>query len=1106
MGYQHDNASVADLPAWIVVIAVVLLCIILLAMSGSWFEPFLFMVAIGIAIIINMGTNFFLGYISDITFSIAAILQLVLSMDYSIILMNRYRQELANGGTKYDAMKRALARAIPSIASSSATTFVGLIMLVFMNFKIGLDLGIVLAKGVAISFFVIVLILPCLILAANKLILKSTLPVIPLVSGGLAKYSYKSRKFLVPAFVCLFVAFYLLQGNTKISFTLEDEDEIADVFPKTSTTVLVYDNDDTDAVSALIDKLEENSHVKSVMGFPNTFGRAYTADELVDALDSMGSLNEGGMEGLADKMDPTLLALIYYSKYGDIDSVTMSPSEFINFLVSETSEGGSLNELTDTDLSGQTDELAKFADIDTLLTPMDAAGLASFFGMSEDDVKSLLLFNQIDSGATDDTTMTLPQFTSFIKEIAADPDYSSYIDSSMLASIDTLSTFTDSSAITQGRTASNMAQVLGMDGETMGLIYTMYYASDSSFDPTSMTMYDFTAFVKQSVLTNSLLSSSIDSESASYIDTLQTFSDPSVINSSMTISELADLFGMDSDTLTQLMLASMMQGSAGDGDMSSADSSAMLGYISQMTMTPLEFVNTILQTPGIESSLGEDTLSQLTLLQTVMEGASEGKTYSSSELASILGMSESEAKIILTYHDYLNGGSSSWPLTLQQIKNYLTDNSSTFSSMMSSEETSELATAKTLIDGTLAGTSYTSSQLADMFGASSSDINQLFLVYRSMYGDISGWSLSPKEFVNFLTERVLGSTEAEGLIDASQETDLRNANTLIDAIVADNQLTAAEMAALLSPLSSDLDQDNMDLMYLFYASTRFNDPSWTFTLEDLFDYLINDIMTDSRFEGYFDTDTINDILEAQSQIESGKAQLVGQTHSILAITTDYPDESDETTEFFDWLYSELNDTMGSDWYLVGNAAMNYEMQLSFQDELQLITILTSIAIFIVVALTFRSIIIPLILVLLIQCGIYLTVTLIGWQGYSIYYLALLIVECILMGATIDYAILFTNYYRENRKKHGIREALRYAYKGSIHTILTSGLIIILVVGIVGFFFENPVIGQICTTISIGAFFATVLILFVLPGMLAALDRLTIGRKGKREDVPKDFEG
>ena len=193
------------------------------------------------------------------------------------------------------------------------------------------------------------------------------------------------------------------------------------------------------------------------------------------------------------------------------------------------------------------------------------------------------------------------------------------------------------------------------------------------------------------------------------------------------------------------------------------------------------------------------------------------------------------------------------------------------------------------------------------------------------------------------------------------------------------------------------------------------------------------------------------------------------------------------------LVNELCNDLSGKYYLIGSSAMNYEMSLSFGDEQLLITLLTAIAIFIVVLITFRSIAVPIILVLLVQCGVYITVSIIGFQGYSIYFLALLIVQCILMGSTIDYGILFSNYYRDARKTLNRADALKSAYSGSMHTILTSGLIIMTVTGILGQCFGEPTVEQICQTISIGAACTILLIIFILPGVLACLDRLTAGK-------------
>ena len=125
----------------------------------------------------------------------------------------------------------------------------------------------------------------------------------------------------------------------------------------------------------------------------------------------------------------------------------------------------------------------------------------------------------------------------------------------------------------------------------------------------------------------------------------------------------------------------------------------------------------------------------------------------------------------------------------------------------------------------------------------------------------------------------------------------------------------------------------------------------------------------------------------------------------MIINTIYPEESPETFNFIKNIKDNLSD---DEIYVIGNSPMALEMSETFQSELTLITILTMLFIFIVVAITFKSLIIPIVLVLLIQCAVYVTMGILSLMGGSVYFIALLIVQSILMGATIDYAILYTS--------------------------------------------------------------------------------------------------
>lgn len=167
-GAAVENEASTDTLSVSIAIAFAILLVILFIASSSWFDPVVYLLTIGIAVVINMGTNVFFSSISSITNSVTAILQLVLSMDYSIMLMNRYRRERTSGLEKEDALVKALTGGAGSIVSSAVTTVVGLLCLVFMSFTIGIDMGVVLAKGVVISLICVFAVLPGLIIIFDK--------------------------------------------------------------------------------------------------------------------------------------------------------------------------------------------------------------------------------------------------------------------------------------------------------------------------------------------------------------------------------------------------------------------------------------------------------------------------------------------------------------------------------------------------------------------------------------------------------------------------------------------------------------------------------------------------------------------------------------------------------------------------------------------------------------------------------------------------------------------------------------------------------------------------------------------------------------------------
>ena len=920
---RSDDTSTPSIPPIVFILSIVLVTTILLIACPSYFEPVLFLLTIGVAVLLNQGTNIFLGETSDVTASISAILQLALSMDYSIILMNRYRQELAKGDDRESAMTRALTAPFGSITGSSVTTIVGLLMLVFMRFKIGMDLGIVLAKGVLFSLLCVFTVLPGLILWADKVVRKTMKkPRAPKrerksVLAGLGCFSYRCRGVIAAAFVLLFAGAYILQLSTQISYTLTDPDPVAEVFPPDNPLVVLYNNQDEDAVAQLADRLEDDPNVKSAMSYSTTLGRQCTAEQMANAIGAL----EAGIPVSAD-----MLGMIYYDVHGDGQSVTMTAAQFLRFLSQNVANNATFAPYIDESLTANLQTLMKFSDPAALTQQRSAESLADFLGMSASGAKQLLLYYYMQHGGADGSgTMTIPAFSSFLNnEVLTDPTMAGMVDDAARAQASQLQTFTNVTAMTTPRDTAGIAALLGMDESTVNALFIAYHASRG------------------------------------------------------------DLF---------------------------------------------------------------------------------------------------------------SGGQ--WEVSMQNMVNFLVE----CGGLLDEAQEQQITRLSWIINGSVYGTQYTAPQLASVLGMDAGQMQQLYMLYNSRHGDTSGWTLSVQQFVDFLCQEVLPDARFADQLSGVDTSQLQSARTVIDAVASGRSYTAAELANLFQGLSSQLDRGTMELLFLYYASVYSSDASWTMSMQELFDYLQNDLLTDARFASFLTDDMRAQITDAQTMLTDAVTQLRGSNYSRLVLTTTLPGESDETSAFIAQLMQDLDTVTTGDYYLIGNSAMVYEMENSFDSELLLITLLTAASIFLVVVFTFRSLVIPALLVLIVQCGVFITVTVVGLQGLEIYYLALLIVECILMGATIDYGILYTSYYREMRESMSVRDALIAAYRGSIHTVLTSGSIMVLVTAVVGKFFGNPTIEQICRTISIGAFSAIILILLFLPGMLALLDRWVLPRDLRRRLYP-----
>ncbi len=228
------NLSEKEAPIY-VCIAVLLSCLVLSLTMDSFLIPFLFLLSIGMAILYNLGSNIFLGEISYITKALSAVLQLGVTMDYSIFLWHSYQEKIPEAADNKEAMAKAIGETITSVVSSSLTTVAGFIALCFMSFTLGMDLGVVMAKGVVFGVATCVTILPSMILVFDKALEKTKHKALLPDLKGIGEFVTRHYRVFILLFAAMLFPAIFGYRNTKVYYNLDE------TLPKDLASIIAND-------------------------------------------------------------------------------------------------------------------------------------------------------------------------------------------------------------------------------------------------------------------------------------------------------------------------------------------------------------------------------------------------------------------------------------------------------------------------------------------------------------------------------------------------------------------------------------------------------------------------------------------------------------------------------------------------------------------------------------------------------------------------------------------------------------------------------------------------------------------------------------------------
>lgn len=700
---KSENGTTA--PIGVIFIALVLLLIVLFIMCESWLEPPIFLAAIGVAVAINMGTNALLKSVSVTTNSIAAILQLVLSIDYSIILMNRYRQEKSLGnGDNITAMINALKKASPSIVSSAFTTIVGLLALVFMKLKIGADMGIVLAKGVLCSLVAIYTVLPSIILAMDGAIEKSAKKVLKIKTERLAGFSMKFRIPLVVAFVVIFAGSYYLHNKTEISFSFEQKSEIEKYFPPKNITVLLYDNSDATRVIELADSMATYPNVKSFISYPSLMQKQLTATETMSMVDGLKAMAGESDFNLADFDMNMLVEAIYYIGSKNPSEEKMSLHDFASLAAGLSADTtlsayyGISSQVGDDDLQ-YLDILVALTDtclIDSLLTSQEIADLV---GIDQELIslicpadqktsireiirssRELLNASMMPSPTINKTPE--PQIVEQLVEIPVENDSIETLadtiheeNIAVVEEYDEDAIYKDSTIFLSQYTSSELAQMVGMNEKSASIIFTLYGRTVKHKTKT-MSLYDFITFVINDIANRKMFASQINQESRRLLRHKE-----------------------------NLMLTALQAGKT-----ESVEEEVVEELVAELEETPVEIIEIVEEqeeeivdaTPTID----KENIEKLNMAEKLMDIASKGSLFDAAEMHALLSsfgaeMELRDIELAYLYNGILHFDDDNVKMSIEDMLQTINDsvmNHPRFASLINDDIRTGMDTVNVLID------------------------------------------------------------------------------------------------------------------------------------------------------------------------------------------------------------------------------------------------------------------------------------------------------------------------------------------------------------------------------------------------------------------------
>lgn len=945
---QLLQESIESEMIYIIIVAISLAIAILLLTSESWIEPIILFGTAGIAIIINLGTNAFFSSISYITNSISAILQLALSIDYSIVLLHTYRK---NKGaiSNQEAMTKAIIQVVKPVSASGLTTLAGLCALLFMSYRIGFDIGIVLMKGIVISLITSITLLPGIILLFDNILEKTHKRSITFSGKLFSKIAKKSSKPIILMALVLIVICAIVNFNNEYVYSNETniDQGISQTFGKNNQFMVVFKNNVSsyENQEAFIKEIK-NYRTKnnkdvflSYTSYTNTVLELYDQDKLVQKLE-------------ISKEEAELL-LTMYNLYKDPDKEKMSFSEMISYcdyLLKNDKDAIDLVELNTKDV------------INKLIVIKD---------ILESDNTSEELYNKLANEYLKELTNNVNKFS--IEEI-----YGLYF-------FDTL----------------EKKEVPFND-----MLNFIIYAGEN--------IEEFKQLINQG-----------DLISLKYISNII---NDNIIKAETKISK-KELQGYMYQTYNKLL----------------TDEEVEIIYNAY-------FIN--------ENKKIEESIEYLKLMNFMVDNGFI------TDNEAVMAIKENTEQYRIITSDY------------------------SFNEFIDVLKTIILSSTGLVID----------------IPFTNNDMYLVYVTYFINQQKFSNLKIKGSEFVSFVKDICENNAYMSNIIDKELYLNIIDLSLINDNLINIEKYNYLEMYDTLNKLKNSLhinlemENINSDLVsglyikYNIYNSKNLSNPV---IANNLLEFVNNNKYTNELLIKKLDKDNLEKIDEAIDKIKTANKLFKGGEYSRLLISMNLDMEGEDTETCVNYLKETSTKYFGNDSYIAGESVSTNDLKEAFKVDEIIISIVTIVSILLIIAVTFKSISLPIILVVVIQGACWIAFSTNAFTG-SVFFMSYIIASCILMGATIDYGILMSSNYIENRKTMDKYESLEQAIKSSLPTIFTSGLILTICGFVICAISSQASISSVGLLVGKGTLASMMLILFLLPSLLYALDNIILKTTYKKK--------